>query len=654
MKRLLPLALALLGITLGARAAGALGTTSGTAAPGVVQHGPDIFKAPATDASGNEYWVLRWSICPQFVCAGNPAAGNGFRTIPSHFTGGNDVNHNAVAIGVTLPLGTTVLGMTIRDHGDVVWPMNNVASWLAAYPPVWVTPGMYFQPAFPHELSQIQSAAYQGPVAQAFEMWTSSLAGFNVSAGFFDVYALAMTGPGIVPHDIQWPYLPTGPDTGSIALYDVDLASPTQNISVVHLASDPLDPCTAGQAQMLKFDLRDCVLAAAAQPGTPGAGAGFDIKLRENFPYPPLSFPTPDETPVAVSLPAPVQPGWLVLLDGPRADKDSVADWSDVIYYSPISPAGPQQAVMFSDPAERPFSDADFSPYGFSIANVMTGNSAFVRETLPFTTYAALDTASGTVATYHIYSDVDTLPPGAPLIDVGATFRVVETAPEPAEPVVSVPLSMPVQPGFVVLLEDTLALQAPEDTTGWSDVVFFPSGDASAPGVVMMASDAEAPGGGSHGMSSADLAPLGVNVLDVLEGNTMYVLERGPTIYRARNPNLGDHTNTYYIVSDLNQTGVTPLTGTAELAIRSVAPNPARGATRVDFTIPRDGRARLEIFDLEGRQVRTLLDGALAAGPHSATWDGRRADGGALPAGAYFARLTAQGRSVTRRVVLLK
>lgn len=62
---------------------------------------------------------------------------------------------------------------------------------------------------------------------------------------------------------------------------------------------------------------------------------------------------------------------------------------------------------------------------------------------------------------------------------------------------------------------------------------------------------------------------------------------------------------------------------------------------------------RVTAHDLAGRIVRTLHDGPAADGA-SLAWDGRDADGRALPAGVYFVRGVAAGQSVTRRVLRVR
>jgi hypothetical protein len=59
----------------------------------------------------------------------------------------------------------------------------------------------------------------------------------------------------------------------------------------------------------------------------------------------------------------------------------------------------------------------------------------------------------------------------------------------------------------------------------------------------------------------------------------------------------------------------------------------------IPFTVPKDGRVSLAIYDKEGRIVRTLLTGKpLAKGQHSASWDGLDRYGNAPPAGDFGRR----------------
>jgi hypothetical protein len=67
-------------------------------------------------------------------------------------------------------------------------------------------------------------------------------------------------------------------------------------------------------------------------------------------------------------------------------------------------------------------------------------------------------------------------------------------------------------------------------------------------------------------------------------------------------------------------------------------PNPFHGDTRLLLTVPLRARSSVAVFDLNGRLVRTLHDGALDAGVHAFTWDARDARGGRVAPGVYLVR----------------
>jgi hypothetical protein len=90
------------------------------------------------------------------------------------------------------------------------------------------------------------------------------------------------------------------------------------------------------------------------------------------------------------------------------------------------------------------------------------------------------------------------------------------------------------------------------------------------------------------------------------------------------------------------------------LALEPNRPNPFVAGTQFAYALPAAGHVRLSVYDVRGRRVATLLDGAQSAGPHTLRWEGRAANGDALPPGAYFARLEFAGRSEVRKLVLMR
>lgn len=86
----------------------------------------------------------------------------------------------------------------------------------------------------------------------------------------------------------------------------------------------------------------------------------------------------------------------------------------------------------------------------------------------------------------------------------------------------------------------------------------------------------------------------------------------------------------------------------------AVSPNPFNPQTTLSFKLERGASARLEIFDLAGRRVRTLAAGTLAAGRHELRWDGRDQAGRAVPSGTYLGRLRTPGGEALARMQLVR
>ena len=86
-------------------------------------------------------------------------------------------------------------------------------------------------------------------------------------------------------------------------------------------------------------------------------------------------------------------------------------------------------------------------------------------------------------------------------------------------------------------------------------------------------------------------------------------------------------------------------------AARLAGPNPFRSSTAIHFELPEARRVSLVVFGVDGRVAARVLDGERGAGRHKVFWDGAGSDGRALPAGMYFARLTAGPSRSTFRIV---
>jgi hypothetical protein len=87
-----------------------------------------------------------------------------------------------------------------------------------------------------------------------------------------------------------------------------------------------------------------------------------------------------------------------------------------------------------------------------------------------------------------------------------------------------------------------------------------------------------------------------------------------------------------------------------QLTLAQSAPNPARTTAVIHFALPADGPVTLQVFDVQGRRVATLLDRQ----PHTAGGHDFLLRADVWGPGVYFYRLEAAGRSATRRLVVLR
>jgi hypothetical protein len=92
------------------------------------------------------------------------------------------------------------------------------------------------------------------------------------------------------------------------------------------------------------------------------------------------------------------------------------------------------------------------------------------------------------------------------------------------------------------------------------------------------------------------------------------------------------------------------------LTLEQNVPNPFNPSTLITFGMPGPdpSRVRLQIFDMRGHLVRTLVNGTLPAGRHEVSWHGQADSGRAVASGVYLYRLDNGGNSVSGRMTLVR
>jgi hypothetical protein len=83
-------------------------------------------------------------------------------------------------------------------------------------------------------------------------------------------------------------------------------------------------------------------------------------------------------------------------------------------------------------------------------------------------------------------------------------------------------------------------------------------------------------------------------------------------------------------------------------------PNPFNPETSIGYTIGASSLVKLDIYNVSGQFVRTLVDGYQAQGCHTAVWDGRDGSGRQVSAGVYLYRLKAGNFVQARKMVLMQ
>ncbi|HVP35701.1 MAG TPA: T9SS type A sorting domain-containing protein [Terriglobales bacterium] len=84
------------------------------------------------------------------------------------------------------------------------------------------------------------------------------------------------------------------------------------------------------------------------------------------------------------------------------------------------------------------------------------------------------------------------------------------------------------------------------------------------------------------------------------------------------------------------------------------SPNPFNSSTRISFYLPKKDKVELDIYNILGQKIKTLLDKREEPGTKDLFWDGTDDKGLNVPSGIYFYRLTAQDFADTKKMVYLK
>ena len=83
-------------------------------------------------------------------------------------------------------------------------------------------------------------------------------------------------------------------------------------------------------------------------------------------------------------------------------------------------------------------------------------------------------------------------------------------------------------------------------------------------------------------------------------------------------------------------------------------PNPFNASTKIAFALPEAQQVSLDIYNISGQKVRTLINGRLDAGRYDVVWNSVGDDGSTVASGVYFYKLNTESHNLTRKMSLIK
>jgi subtilisin family serine protease len=91
-----------------------------------------------------------------------------------------------------------------------------------------------------------------------------------------------------------------------------------------------------------------------------------------------------------------------------------------------------------------------------------------------------------------------------------------------------------------------------------------------------------------------------------------------------------------------------------KFALHQNYPNPFNPSTTISFALPKSELVKIKIYDILGREIRTLVNTTMQAGVKRVEWDGRNQHGESVPSGMYFYKLEAGNYSDTKKMLIIR
>ena len=89
-------------------------------------------------------------------------------------------------------------------------------------------------------------------------------------------------------------------------------------------------------------------------------------------------------------------------------------------------------------------------------------------------------------------------------------------------------------------------------------------------------------------------------------------------------------------------------------ALKPNFPNPFNPSTTIPYELPEVSSIKIDIYDLAGKKIRTLVNNNVEAGFHTCVWNGKNDKGEKIAAGVYIVSMKTRSLFQTRKIVFLK
>lgn len=148
-----------------------------------------------------------------------------------------------------------------------------------------------------------------------------------------------------------------------------------------------------------------------------------------------------------------------------------------------------------------------------------------------------------------------------------------------------------------------------------------------------------------------DLAPGTYTVSTEAPGYDSGSSTASPTYDASGNP---QPANASYSVNSLTSVGGNGGLQPSGYALEQNYPNPFNPSTQIVFSIPQDQHVAIDVYNILGQKVATLVNSNLTAGVHEVTWSGKDDNGIAAPSGVYLYRISTANFTAVKKMLLLK